>query len=555
LPETTTQAQPTLAEHAGYARRWWMLAVLCLSLLIVFVGNSSLNVTIPTLSRELHASESQLQWVVAAYSLVFAGLLFSTGAIGDRFGRKGVLQLGLVVFLVAAVLASASSEMWQLIACRALMGAAAALIMPSTLSILVNVFPAHERAKAIAIWAGTTGAAGAIGPVASGWLLGYYWFGSVFLVNVPFILLALVGGWFLVPKSRDPEQGRLDPVGAGLSIVGIVALVYGLIQAPSEGWASGRTLTAFAIAAVVLTVFVLWELRAEEPMLDIRYFRNPAFSTGTGGMILVFLALFGVMFLITQYFQLVLEYSPLSTALRLLPMAPIMIIVAPLTPRITARFGANRAVAFGMGLVAGGLLLFRGVGLHTSYLYILVCLVPLVVGIAMTMSPMTAAIMSAVPSRRAGAGSAMNDATRELGAALGVAVLGSIAASQYSAKVQPLVATLPASIRSTATSSIAGAIQTANGLRGAAGRALTLGAQHAFVDGLHFAVTVGAVLAAIASVIVYRYLPRVLAPEGALHGPVESLENVAELGLGGVPPDFAETESEPKTDELADRLP
>ena len=555
MPETTTEAQPTLAEQAGYARRWWMLAVLCLSLLIVFVGNSSLNVTIPTLSRELHASESQLQWVVAAYSLVFAGLLFSTGAIGDRFGRKGVLQLGLVVFLVAAVLASASSEMWQLIACRALMGAAAALIMPSTLSILVNVFPAHERAKAIAIWAGTTGAAGAIGPVASGWLLGYYWFGSVFLVNVPFILLALVGGWFLVPKSRDPEQGRLDPVGAGLSIVGIVALVYGLIQAPTEGWASGRTLTAFAIAAVVLTVFVLWELRAEEPMLDIRYFRNPAFSTGTGGMILVFMALFGVMFLITQYFQLVLEYSPLSTALRLLPMAPIMIIVAPLTPRITARFGANRAVAFGMGLVAGGLLLFRGVGLHTSYLYILVCLVPLVVGIAMTMSPMTAAIMSAVPSRRAGAGSAMNDATRELGAALGVAVLGSVAASQYSAKVEPLVATLPASVRSTATSSIAGAIRTANGLQGAAGRALTLGAQHAFVDGVHFAVTVGAVLAAIASVVVFRYLPRVLAPEGALHGPVESLENVAELGLGGVPPEVAEPNSETESDELFERFP
>jgi EmrB/QacA subfamily drug resistance transporter len=459
------------------------------------------------------------------------------------------------VFLVAAVLASASSEMWQLIACRALMGAAAALIMPSTLSILVNVFPAHERAKAIAIWAGTTGAAGAIGPVASGWLLGYYWFGSVFLVNVPFILLALVGGWFLVPKSRDPEQGRLDPVGAGLSIVGIVALVYGLIQAPTEGWASGRTLTAFAIAAVVLTVFVLWELRAEEPMLDIRYFRNPAFSTGTGGMILVFMALFGVMFLITQYFQLVLGYSPLSTALRLLPMAPIMIIVAPLTPRITARFGANRAVAFGMSLVAGGLLLFRGVGVHTSYLYILVCLVPLVVGIAMTMSPMTAAIMSAVPSRRAGAGSAMNDATRELGAALGVAVLGSIAASQYSAKVEPLVSTLPASVRSTATSSIAGAIQTANGLQGAAGRALTLGAQHAFVDGVHFAVTVGAVLAAIASVTVYRYLPRVLAPEGALHGPVESLENVAELGLGGVPPEVAEADPVTESDELAERLP
>jgi MFS family permease len=205
------EAAPTLDP-----RRWWMLGVLCLSLLIVFVGNSSLNVTIPTLSRDLHASESQLQWVVASYSLVFAGLLFSTGALGDRFGRKGALQFGLLGFLVGAALASASTAMWQLIACRALMGAAAAFIMPSTLSIIVNVFPAHERTKAIAFWAATTGAAGAVGPVASGWLLGHFWFGSVFLINVPIIVLALVLGYFLVPKSKDPEEARLDPVGAVL---------------------------------------------------------------------------------------------------------------------------------------------------------------------------------------------------------------------------------------------------------------------------------------------------------------------------------------------------
>src|SRR6476469_3133609 len=189
-----------------YERRWWALAVLCLSLLIVFIGNSSLNVAIPTLSRELHATESQLQWVVAVYSLVFAGLLFSTGALGDRFGRKGALQFGLVLFLVGAGLASLSTAMWQLIACRALMGAAAAFIMPSTLSIIVNVFPAEERTKAIAFWAATTGAARAIGPVASGWLLGHFWYGSVFLVNVPIVLLALVSGYFLIPKSRDPEE-------------------------------------------------------------------------------------------------------------------------------------------------------------------------------------------------------------------------------------------------------------------------------------------------------------------------------------------------------------
>lgn len=247
-----------MVESTAHRRRWWMLGVLCLSLLIVFVGNSSLNVAIPTLSRDLGATESQLQWVVAAYSLVFAGLLFSTGAVGDRFGRKGALQLGLVGFLVGAVLASASTEMWQLIACRAVMGASAAFIMPSTLSILVNVFPTEERAKAIAIWAATTGAAGAIGPVASGWLLGHYWYGSVFLINVPFILLALVTGWCLVPTSRDPEQARLDPVGAVLSTIGISSLVYGLIEAPGKGWASTQTLSAFVIAIVVLSAFVLW---------------------------------------------------------------------------------------------------------------------------------------------------------------------------------------------------------------------------------------------------------------------------------------------------------
>ncbi len=536
-------AAPELSDddHPAYARRWWTLAVLCLSLLIVFVGNSSLNVALPTLSRDLHATTSQLQWVVAAYSLVFAGLLFSTGALGDRFGRKGALQLGLVGFLVGAALASESTQMWQLISCRAVMGASAALIMPSTLSILVNVFPPHERSKAIAIWAATTGAAGAIGPVASGFLLGHFWYGSVFLVNVPIITLALIAGWFLVPKSRDPEQGKLDPLGAILSIIGISSLVYGLIQAPDKGWGSTQTLGAFAIAAVVLALFVAWELRVDEPMLDMRFFRNPAFSTGTGGMILVFLAMFGVMFLVTQYFQLVLGYSPLSSALRMLPMAPIMIIVAPMTPRLSRKFGAHRVVALGMVFVTIGLLMFRALGLHTPYLYVLASFIPLVSGIALTMSPMTAAIMGAVPARRAGAGSAMNDATRELGAALGVAVLGSVAASHYASGVSKLVGALPAAQRAAAETSLAGALETASRLPAAAGHALTVGSQEAYIGGVHLAVTVGAVLAAMSAVIVYRYLPRNLGSEGAMHGPIESMEDAAELGIGGTLPIFADT--------------
>ena len=518
-----------------------MLVVLCLSLLIVFVGNSSLNVALPSLSRDFGATESQLQWVVASYSLVFAGLLFSTGALGDRFGRKGALQFGLATFFVGAAAASQATVMWQIIGCRALMGVGAAFIMPATLSILVNVFPAGERAKAIAIWAATTGVAGSLGPLLSGFLLTHFWFGSVFLINLPIIAIAFISGWFLVPKSKDPEQGKLDPPGAILSIIGISTLVFALIQAPEKGWAAPQTLTAFAVAFVVLTIFVFWELHTDEPMLDIRFFRNRSFSTGSGGMMLVFLSMYGVMFLMTQYFQLVLGYSPFSAAVRFLPMAPIMIIVAPCTPWLSARFGANRVVGAGMVLIATGFLIFAQVGLHTSYWFILIAIFTLTAGMAMSMSPMTAAIMSAVPQRRAGAGSAMNDATRELGAALGVAVLGSIAASQYTSHLDDALGVIPASAREAASASIAGALRAGEQLGGAAGRAFSVAAQTSFVDGLHVAAYFGVALCLVAAVLTTRYLPRVLTPEGALSSPVAAMENTAELGLGGVPPVLADS--------------
>lgn len=545
-PNASAAADLAAAEKA-HERRWWTLSVLCLSLLIVFVGNSSLNVAIPTLSRDLHATESQLQWVVAVYSLVFAGLLFSTGAIGDRFGRKGALQFGLLLFLFGAGLASLSTQMWQIIGCRAVMGAAGAFIMPSTLSIIINVFEPHERPKAIAIWASITGAAGAFGPVVSGFLLGHFWYGSIFLINVPTIILALVAGKFLVPSSRDPEQASFDPGGSVLSVIGIVALVYGLIEAPAHGWGSGSTLIAFAVAAVVLAGFVAWELHVEEPMVDMHYFKNPAFSTGTGGMILVFVAMYGVMFLITQYFQLVLGYSALSAALRLMPIAMIMLVVAPFTPKLSARFGAHRVVAVGMLFIGTALLLFVGLTTHTPYAYVVVCVIPLTTGIAMTMSPMTASIMGAVPPRRAGAGSAMNDASRELGAALGVAVLGSVAASRYSSRINHAVAGLSAARQASAKASITGALHVASQLHGAASDALTVDAHNAFVGGLHLAVIVGAILAFSSSAVVYRYLPHSLAPTGAMHGALESFEEAAEMGLGGVPPVFSDEVGEADT--------
>jgi EmrB/QacA subfamily drug resistance transporter len=505
-----------------HRRRWWTLAVLCLSLLIVSTGNSSLNVAIPTLFREMQATESQLQWVVAIYSLVFAGLLFTTGAIGDRFGRKGALQAGLALFLAACFAATFSTEMWQLIACRAVMGIGAAFIMPSTLSILVNVFGPAERVKAISLWASVTGGAGAIGPVASGWVIGHYPVGSVFLINVPLVVLALVGGWYLVPKSKDPEQAKLDPIGAVLSIIGVVAIVYGLIEAPGKGWSSAGTITAFGAGVVVLGLFVAWERTREEPMLDIRLFKNPAFSTGTVGMILVFMSLYGMMFLVTQYFQFILGYSPLEASVRFLPIAPVMLLVGPQTPKLSERFGVNRVVAAGLGLLTASFLMFRTLDASSSYWFTLFMLLVMITGIALAASPMTAAIMSAVPARRAGAGSAMNDATRELGAALGIAVMGSLAASQYSARLDPVVSSLPAQAQESAQSSLAGALEAASQLPAQLGAVLRDAANAGFLAGMHLAVTAGALMCAVATVLVIRYLPKQLS-QMHVHGAPEPL--------------------------------
>ena len=536
--------RPLHEDPIVHRRRWSILAVLCLSLLIVFVGNSSLNVAIPTLARDFDATTSSLQWVIAAYSLVFAGLLFTSGALGDRFGRKGLLQIGLVGFLIAALMATWSNAMWQFIACRALMGASAAFIMPSTLSILVNVFPPQERARAISIWAAVTGGAGAIGPVASGFLLSHFWVGAIFLVNVPFIIASLVFGSVLLPKSKDPSHASLDPVGAALSIIGLSSLVYALIEAPTSGWLSTATLAAFGVAVATIVAFVAWERRVHTPMLDMALFRNAAFSTSTAGITLVFVAMYGVMFLVTQYFQLVLGYTPLGSAVRFLPMTPIMILVAPMTPRLVARFGANRTVGVGLVAVAVGLLMFRGLDLDTPYWFVLLCVAIMVSGMALSMSPLTSALMSAVPPERAGSGSAMNDATRELGAALGVAVLGSIAASRYAHALDrsPGLNALPPSASAAVHDSLGGAVVVSQNIGGAAGDALLRLAQTSFVSGLHLAVTCGSALAAIAAVVIWRFLPE-QTPPMAGHGPmteVDAVEFTAELGISGVPTVFPE---------------
>lgn len=499
-------AEPEI-DPAVHARRWAILAVLCTSLIIVIIGNTSLNVAIPTLARELDASTSELQWMVDSYALVFAGLLFTAGTLGDRYGRKGALQFGLALFLVGAAAASMADGASGIIGARAVMGVAAAFVMPSTLSILTNVFPADERPRAIAVWAGISGGGAAIGPIASGYLLEHFWWGSVFLVNVPVIIGALVAGALIVPRSRDPEPQPLDLPGALLSIVGLGALVYAIIEGPHRGWTSAATLGTFAVAGVALALFIARELTTRHPMLDLHLFRDRRFSVASAGMTLTFFAMFGTFFLVAQYFQLVLGYTPLQSGLLQLPMALVIMSLAPQVPKLVARFGSHRVVPVGLGFVAVGLVVFSMLGTDTSIWLVYVSVVPLATGMALTMTPLTTLIMVSVPLGRAGVGSAMNDTTRELGGALGVAVLGSLVTSTYTSSLAPVLTRIPDAARGVVESGLAGALAVASDIGGAPGAALADAAKAAFVDGIGVAAIAGAGFVFVAAVGAWFLLP------------------------------------------------
>jgi EmrB/QacA subfamily drug resistance transporter len=486
-----------------------VLAVLCTSLVVVIVGNTTLNVAIPTIQRELGASQTDLQWMVDSYGLIFAGLLLTAGAIGDRFGRKGALQAGLVIFFVGSLLAGILESTSAIIATRALMGVGAAFVMPGTLSILAHVFPPAERPKAIAIWAGLSGAGAGIGPIASGYLLKHFSYGSVFFVNLPIIAGALLAGHLLLPKSKDDTETRLDPVGAGLSIVGLVTIVYALIEAPHHGWGSFQTIATALVGLAVLGVFAWWELRSDHPMLDLRFFKNPRFSMAAGGVTLIFFTMFGMFFLITQYFQLVLGYTPLGAGLRGIPIVLAIMFTAPNSARVAARFGPKLAVAGGLGLVALGQLLLLGTRVDTPYVYIAFSMVVLASGMGLAMAPLTSSIMGALPLGKAGVGSAVNDTTRELGGALGVAVLGSLLQSTYSGRIADLPG-VPLAARELAQNSLGDAMRAAGALaqeNPAAAKLLIDGAKQGYVSGMHLALGVAAAVALLAVGLVLRYLP------------------------------------------------
>lgn len=477
-----------------HARRWKTLGVLCLSLMIVMVGNSSLNLALPELARDLGASNSALQWIVDVYALVFAGLLFPAGAIGDRIGRKRVLQAGLFVFLLAAVLGALASSSSALIAARAVMGVAAAFIMPSTLSILTNVFPPEERGRAIGLWAGIAAGGGAFGPVGAGLLLTHFGWGSVFLMNVPVVVAAIVLGRALVPESRDHEDRPIDVPGVALSLAGVSSLVYAIIQAPEHGWTSGRTAVTFGVAVVALVLFVARERSAAHPMLDLALFRDRRFSVGSIGIALAFFAMFGTWFLVAQHVQLALGWSPLGAGLLLSPFALIMMALAPRAPSLVARFGSSNVAASGLSLIAVGMFAFTTLDVDDPAVVLWVALFPMAVGMSITGTPLTTLIMSSVPGNRAGVGSAMNDTNRELGGALGVAVLGSIVTSRFASAVEPAVGGLTDDARDVAITGLPGALSVAERIGGPAGDALAVASKVAFIDAMHVAGVVAAVV-------------------------------------------------------------
>jgi EmrB/QacA subfamily drug resistance transporter len=499
----------------AFRRRWFTLGVLCVSLLVIVLDNTILNVAIPTLSKPrvhggLAASTSQLQWIVDAYTIVFAGLLLTAGSLGDRFGRYKGLATGLVIFGVGSLMSAFAGSASHLIATRALMGVGGAFIMPSTLSILTNVFTeARERGKAIGVWAGVAGL-GSLGPIMGGILLAHFWWGSVFLVNVPIVIGGLVAGFFLVPDSRDPTAPRLDPLGAALSIASVGALLWAVIEGPVRGWGSSAILLGFGVGAVLLAVFFVWELNCESPMLNMHFFQNPRFSAASGAIMLTFLALFGTLFLLTQYLQLVLGYSTIKAGAMLLPQAALLMIVAPFSSVLVRRFGNKLVVGGGLVITAVTLVLFTTLTVTSSALHVALVIALLSVGMGNVMAPATDSIMGSLPRAKAGVGSAVNDTTRQMGGAIGVGVLGSLVATVFSNRFVHLVGrSVPPSLVGQAKGGIGKAFDVvANDPASRPYAAQILSAARAsFVSGLHLAVVVAAAVIALAAVGVITWLP------------------------------------------------
>ncbi|MCZ4534777.1 DHA2 family efflux MFS transporter permease subunit [Gordonia hongkongensis] len=491
---------PTERTHA----RWWALGALSFAELLVMIDNTIVNVALPTLARDLGAGISGLQWIVDAYTLVFAGLLLTGGYLGDRFGHRRVLLTGIGGFMLVSVLAASSQNLGQLVAGRAGLGVFAALVFPATLAIITTIFvDARERAMAVGIWAAVSGVAVAIGPVLGGWLLEHFSWTSVFWVNVPFGVVALAMILAVVPGTRPVSVPRFDALGVVLSIAGLGLLTFTLIEAPHVGWATARTVVGVVVAVAILAVFVATQLRIAHPILDVRLFANRRFATAAGMISVAFFALFGFIFLITQFFQAVKGYGPLAAGVRTLPFAIVMAALSPVAMALSHRFGPRVVSVTGAFLMSGGFALVELSARDSGYWELIIWAMSLMAaGLAFVSGPCTQLIMDALRPEQAGAGSAVNDTTREIGGTLGVAVLGSILTSAYVAGVGDRLSGsgLPAEAVDAAKQSVMAGVGVADQAPGAIGDAVRIAVQDAFMVGLHDAVWAAVAVTAVAGV-------------------------------------------------------
>lgn len=479
-------------------RRRALLGVLALSLMMVVSAVSGLNVALPDLAIATGATQTEVQWIVDAYTLVFAGLLLPAGALGDRYGRRGVLLLGLVVFGAAAAVAFTVDDPGVLIGLRALMGVGAAAVMPVTLSIITTTFPPEERSKAVGVWVGVVGAGAVIGLFASGLLLQWYDWNSFFALNVALAVLAIAGTLAVVPPSKDREPAPLDPAGVLLSLLGVASLIFAVIEGPERGWGDVWTVSAFVVAGLGLAGFVVWELRREHPMLDPRLFRLRGFGTGSLSLTVQFFASFGFFFIALQYLQYVTGRSALEAAAAMLPLPVVLIPLARRAPAIADRVGINRVGGLGLALMAAGLVVLAQLDVDLVYWRFALGLALFGAGMALAGTPATTAIVSSLPAHKQGVASAVNDTSRELGSALGIAVLGSVLNEQYRNSIAPALEGLPPRAAEGARQSIAFVQRGADQL-GPAGPRLLADARQAFVDASSAALVTAAVVLVLAA--------------------------------------------------------
>ena len=496
-----------------HRRRWLILGVLITSLMAIVLDNTVLNVALKTIADPvagLGASQSQLEWGINSYTLVFAGLLFTFGVVGDRIGRKRMLMIGLVAFGLFSLITAYAQTPDQLVWARAAMGLGAAAVMPQTLSIITNVFDPAERPRAIGIWAMAVGIGVAIGPVVGGLLLAHFWWGSVFLLNVPFTAAGAAAVWLLVPESKNPDPGRIDYVGVLASIAGLVLLVYGIIQGGEKGsWVHAGVLGPIVAGVAVLAFFTWYEARLRHPSLDVRLFRNPRLSSAVGALSLVFFGMLGALFFLSFYLQSVRGYSALQAGLLSLPFAAGQMLLAPRSAALVRRYGTKAVVASGLLVVTAALAGYQMLGTATPIWVLAALFFVQGAGMGSVMPPATEAVMSVVPRERAGAGSALTNVARQVSGALGVAVLGSILAQVYRGQLSPHLGALPAAARGAATGSIEAtqAVAAKLGSGSIAGRDLAVFADSAFVHAMHITTLISAVITLLGALVVVAWMP------------------------------------------------